>query len=138
MFSWAETTADIPAPRRARRRGARGIGGARSVISAEMTVTGNLTSASGIRIEGGVDGDIVSRSVVVEEGARVTGSIFAESAHVGGSFEGRIVASFVSIAETARVRGVIIHHVLSIEPGARVEARKPWRPMSDLEKQRRW
>ncbi len=138
MFSWTETTADFPAPRRARRRGARGIAGARSVISADMTVTGNLMSASGIRVEGRVDGDIVGRAVIVEEGARVAGSIFAESAHVGGSFEGRIVASFVSIAETARVRGVIIHHVLSIEPGAMVDARKPWRPMSFLEKHRRW
>ncbi len=138
MFSWTETTADFRALTLARLHGARGIGGARSVISADMTVTGNLMSASGIRVEGRVDGDIVSRDVIVEEGARVAGSIFAESAHVGGSFEGRIVANFVSIAETARVRGVITHHVLSIEPGAMVEARKPWRPISYLEKHRRW
>lgn len=136
MFSRTETTAAIRAPTPARLRGARGDDGAYSVISAEMTVTGNLKCASDIRVEGRIDGDIVGRAVIVEEGARVAGSIFAESAHVGGSFEGRIVAGFVSIAETARVRGIITHHVLSIEPGATVDARKPWRPMSYLEKQR--
>jgi cytoskeletal protein CcmA (bactofilin family) len=42
----------------------------------------------------------------------------------------------VSVARTARVIGHITHRELSIEPGAFLEGRRPWRlhPLEDLKR----
>ena len=42
-----------------------------SVISAGLTITGNLQSNSDVVIAGTVEGDITSRSLTVSEGAKV-------------------------------------------------------------------
>ncbi len=109
-----------------------------SFIGADTTITGDLTGAGEIRIDGEVGGDVVARSVTVSEGGCVEGSVFAETAHIGGTVTGRVEAVTVTIAATGRVAGNVTHNVLTVERGGVLEGRRPWRPISYLEERRKW
>jgi cytoskeletal protein CcmA (bactofilin family) len=107
-----------------------------SVIGAAARIVGDLTSEGEIEVQGTVEGNIRSRRVKVGEGGKVHGEIVAEAVDIRGLVEGPIVAAIVSVARTARVIGHITHRELSIEPGAYLEGRRPWRlhPLEDLKR----
>lgn len=92
-----------------------------SIISADLRIVGNLTSAGDLQIDGEVEGDIQSRTLTVGEGAQVKGSISAETVRVCGAVSGQIKATTVVLDKTARVTGDIMHTSLAIEPGAFLE-----------------
>jgi len=96
-------------------------GSAGSLISAELKIVGNLNSNGDLRIDGTVEGDIASRSLVVGEGARVDGSIAAETVRISGSVSGQVKATTVALTRTARVSGDITYHNLSVEEGGVLE-----------------
>ena len=104
-------------------RGASASTGERSIISADLNVVGDLHSAGDIQIKGNVEGDIKSRTVTVDEGAHVQGSISADTIQISGSIEGRVEAPTVTVARTAKMIGDIVHQNLSVEPGAQLEGR---------------
>jgi len=107
-----------------------------SVIGDAAMIVGDLTSEGEIEVQGTVEGNIRSRKVKVGEGGEVHGEIVAEAVDIHGLVEGPVVAAIVSIARTARVIGHITHRELSIEPGAHLEGRRPWRlhPLEDLKR----
>ena len=107
-----------------------------SVVGDAATIVGDLTSEGEIEVQGTVEGNIRSRRVMVGEGGQVHGEIVAEAVDIRGSVQGPVVASSVSVARTARVIGHITHRELTIEPGAYLEGRRPWRlhPLEDLER----
>ena len=109
-----------------------------SFVGGGTRIMGDLSSAGEIRINGEVGGDVIARSVTVGEGGSVGGSVFAETAHIGGTVMGRVEAVAVTIGTTGRVVGSVTHNLLSVEPGAVLEGRRPWRPVSFLEQRRRW
>jgi len=92
-----------------------------SIISADLKITGNLTSSGDIQVDGAVEGDISSRTLTVGEDAHIDGSIVAESVRVCGQVSGEVRATSVTLAKTARVKGDIAHQSLSIEAGAYIE-----------------
>ncbi len=102
-------------------RGASASTGERSIISADLNVVGDLHSAGDIQIKGNVEGDIKSRTVTVDEGGHVQGSISADTIQISGSIEGQVEAPTVTIARTAKMIGAIVHQNLSVEPGAQLE-----------------
>ena len=71
-----------------------------------------------MQIDGTVQGDIESRTVTVGEGARIEGSISAESVTIRGAVSGETKADTVIVAKSAKVTGDIIHKTLSVESGA--------------------
>jgi cytoskeletal protein CcmA (bactofilin family) len=103
--------------------------GAPSVIGADLTIVGKIHSAGAIEIAGTVEGEIAGRSVTVAPRGHVEGSLAAEWISIGGSVKGSVKAITVEIAKTARVVGNITHNSLTIEAGASVEGRRPWRPL---------
>jgi cytoskeletal protein CcmA (bactofilin family) len=107
-----------------------------SVIGDAAIIVGDLTSEGEIEVQGTVEGNIRSRSVIVGESGEVHGEIVAEAVDIRGSVEGPVVAASVTVARTARVIGHITHRELSIEPGAYLEGRRPWRlhPLEDLKR----
>jgi cytoskeletal protein CcmA (bactofilin family) len=96
-------------------------GPAGSLISAELKIVGNLNSNGDLRIDGTVEGDIASRSLVVGEGARVDGSVAAETVRISGSVSGQVKATTVALTRTARVSGDITYRNLSVEEGGVLE-----------------
>ncbi len=94
-----------------------------SIIGSDLKVVGNLSCDSDIDIHGAVEGNIEAKTVTVDKDARVDGSIRAQSVIVSGSVDGKMEASEISLTSTSQVTGELLHEVLSVEPGARLEAR---------------
>ena len=92
-----------------------------SIISADMTIIGTLHCTGDLQIEGKIEGEIRSKSIVVGEAASVKGPVHADNARISGSIDGEIEANAVTLARTAKVKGDISQANLSIEAGAQFE-----------------
>ncbi|RDW14653.1 bactofilin family protein [Paracoccus thiocyanatus] len=110
-----DTSYDMPpaAPARART--------APSVLSSDLTVTGNIQTQGDIQVEGTVEGDIRAHQLVVGDSATIRGEIVAEEVVVNGRVIGRVRGLKVRLTATARVEGDIIHKTIAIESGAHFE-----------------
>ncbi len=113
-----ETTFDIPASAPS---GAARARTAPSVLSPDLTVTGNIQTQGDIQIEGTVEGDIRAHQLIVGETATIRGEIVAEEVVVNGRVVGRVRGLKVRLTATARVEGDIIHKTIAIESGAHFE-----------------
>ena len=96
---------------------------AKSVISSDMEITGNVTSLGDIEVNGVVAGDIGCHSLIIGQEARVTGQVVAEAVEVRGRLDGQIRAESVSLTRSAHVTGEILHQSLAVEAGAHLEAK---------------
>jgi cytoskeletal protein CcmA (bactofilin family) len=107
--------------------------GVPSIISADMTMRGNLSSAGEVQLDGALEGDIKASTLIVGEKASVKGEIICESVTVRGRVEGGIRAKQVALAATAHINGDILHSSLSVESGAHFEGncRHSEDPLSD-------
>ena len=92
-----------------------------SILSADLTVKGNLKTTGDIQIEGNVEGDIRAHLLTVGEGAVVKGEVMADDVVVNGRIVGRVRGLKVRLTSTARVEGDIIHKTIAIESGAHFE-----------------
>ncbi len=92
-----------------------------SIISTDMKIVGDLVSEGEIQVDGTVEGDIRSKTLLIGEPANITGEVVADVVHVFGTIHGQIKGVSVSLAKTAHVVGDILHDNLSIEKGAFLE-----------------
>jgi len=94
---------------------------AASVLSSDLTVTGNIKTSGDIQVEGAVEGDIRAHLLTVGESATIRGEIVADDVVVHGRVVGRVRGLKVRLTSTARVEGDIIHKTIAIESGAHFE-----------------
>ncbi len=106
----------IPAPRPEMRPS-----GVPTIISADMTIHGDLNSVGDLQIEGTVVGEITVGKLVIAEGGSVEGNINAKTARIAGSLNGSIRCASVTLTATARVFGDVHHELLAIETGGLLE-----------------
>lgn len=92
-----------------------------SVLSSDLTVTGNMKTTGDIQIEGTVEGDIRAHLLTVGEGATIKGEVIADDVVINGRIVGRVRGLKVRLTSTARVEGDIIHKTIAIESGAHFE-----------------
>lgn len=94
-----------------------------SIIGANCSLAGDITSDGEVHVDGKVDGDVRCAVLVIGEQGGVTGEINAETVRVLGAVTGQITARAVELAKTARIEGDITHETLAVEAGAFVEGR---------------
>ncbi len=104
-----------------------------TIIRPELTIFGEVRSEGAVQVYGKIEGTVVGRAVNIGEGAIMRGPVAAETLHISGEVDGPVKAPTVIIGKTAHVVGTITHHTLSVEPGAIVDGRAPWRPKADWE-----
>src|ERR1700744_6297619 len=92
-----------------------------SIVSADLTIKGNLNSAGEIQLDGVVNGDIRCKALIVGVKGSVTGEVTAQTVRMHGAIKGMIRAKSVFLASTARMSGDVEHESLAIEPGAYME-----------------
>ena len=92
-----------------------------SILSTDLTVTGNMKTTGDIQVEGNVEGDIRAHLLTVGETAVIKGEIVADDVVVNGRVVGRVRGLKVRLTSTARVEGDIIHKTIAIESGAHFE-----------------
>jgi cytoskeletal protein CcmA (bactofilin family) len=114
----ASTPSTAPAAEPSRGATTTSRAAAPSIISSDLKIKGDLICNGDIQIDGTIEGDVVSRSITVGEGADVRGSISGEAVRICGAVNGQIKGTTVTLAKTAKVVGDVMHQTLSIEPGA--------------------
>jgi cytoskeletal protein CcmA (bactofilin family) len=92
-----------------------------SVISSDLTISGDLKTTGDIVVEGVVEGDIRAHLLTVGEGATIRGEIVADDVVINGRIVGRVRGLKVRLTSSARVEGDIIHKTIAIESGAHFE-----------------
>ena len=95
-----------------------GIRSAPSIISADVVVTGTLSSTGDMQVDGRVEGDVHSAALVVGEKATIQGEVMADEVTVRGRIEGSIRARKVLLCSTCHVEGNILHEAFAVEAGA--------------------
>ncbi len=94
---------------------------AASVLSSDLTITGNVRSSGDIQVEGIVEGDVRAQTLIVGDGATVKGEVVAEEVVVHGRVVGRLRGLKVRLSSSARCEGDIVHKTIAIESGAHFE-----------------
>ncbi|MDA1239044.1 MAG: polymer-forming cytoskeletal protein, partial [Proteobacteria bacterium] len=92
-----------------------------SILSSDLTITGNLKTTGNIQVEGKVEGDIRAHLLTIGETALIKGEVIADDVVVNGRVVGKIRGLKVRLTATARVEGDIIHKTIAIESGAHFE-----------------
>jgi len=102
------------------------IVGEETMISADLTIVGNVISKGRVKLEGTIEGDMHCRSLVVGEQGSVTGGIVADEVSVYGRVAGTIRGGQVNLFATAHVEGDIYHRGIGIEMGTHYDGRLKW------------
>lgn len=92
-----------------------------SVLSSDLTITGNLKTTGDIQVEGTVEGDIRAHLLTIGESANVRGEVIADDIVINGRVQGTVRGLKVRLTSSARVEGDIIHKTIAIESGAQFE-----------------
>jgi len=92
-----------------------------SIVSAGLQVNGNMVSDGDIQIEGTIEGDVKSRTLIIGAEGLVKGAIVADEVTINGAVEGKIKAKTVILHENSQVVGDITHDLLTVLAGARIE-----------------
>ena len=96
-----------------------------SVIASDITITGKIDGAGHVRIAGKFDGDVhIQGDLTIEAGAKLTGSVRANSVTIGGEIEGNIEsASSVEILSTGVLNGDLKAGMLTVAAGSRMRGK---------------
>jgi cytoskeletal protein CcmA (bactofilin family) len=100
-----------------------------SLIGAGTIVHGDITFAGGLRIDGEVNGNVVSTNgepstLVISEKAQVKGEIRVSHVVVNGTVDGPIAADdYLELQPKARVAGDVTYKTLEMHVGAVVQGR---------------
>ena len=123
MFSKTSEPTAAPTPPPPVRAPASGDNSARSVLGADLRITGEITSSGTVEIQGEIDGNITANGLIIGHEGRVKGSISASSVEVKGQFTGKVACDSFTLRSTAVVKADITTSSIVIESGAQIEGR---------------
>jgi cytoskeletal protein CcmA (bactofilin family) len=111
----AEISATFEPPRRA-------ASTAESLIAADISIEGKIEGSGHIRIAGRFKGDVsVQGNLTIESGAKLIGSVRADTVVIGGELEGNIeAASRVELLATGILNGDLKAGSLTVAAGSRM------------------
>ncbi len=92
----------------------------RNIIASNTAITGDIKSEGDYRIDGSVDGTIItSGRVVIGANGNVKGIIECSNADIEGVFSGKlIVTELLSLKSSSKITGEVFINKLSVEPNA--------------------
>ena len=102
--------------------------GAAARIDTDLVVEGDVVGARAVIVEGTVLGVVRAASVVVGPTGRIEGPVWARTVRIEGTVLGDVVGETVAIGASAHVVGNVTHTTITVEPGAEIDGRRPWRP----------
>lgn len=120
MFSkTSDPTSAPPVPRPS----APGTNSARSVLGADLRITGEITSSGSVEVLGEIEGNITANGLSIGQEGRVKGSINAHTVEVKGKFDGKVSCESFTLRASSEVKADVNAVALVIESGARIEGR---------------
>lgn len=96
-----------------------------SVIASDITIEGKIDGTGHIRLAGRFKGDVnIQGDLTIEQGAKLTGSVKANSVIIGGEIEGNIdSAQRVELLDTGVLNGDLKAGTLTVAAGSRMRGR---------------
>ena len=93
-----------------------------SVIAADLAIEGKIEGAGHVRIAGRFKGDVhVQGNLTIEQGAKLVGSVRANTVIISGELEGNIdAAARVELQETGILSGDLKAGSLTVAAGSRM------------------
>ena len=93
-------------------------------ISEGTKIVGDISSKGGFRIEGEIEGNVVTEGrVVVGRTGSINGTLVCEDADFEGKFNGKMtIAGTLTLKSSANIDGDVIIGKLAVEPGATFNA----------------
>lgn len=120
MFSkTSDPTSAPPVPRPS----APGTNSARSVLGADLRITGEISSSGSVEVLGEIEGNITANGLSIGQEGRVKGSINAHTVEVKGKFDGKVSCESFTLRASCEVKADVNAVALVIESGARIEGR---------------
>jgi cytoskeletal protein CcmA (bactofilin family) len=118
--TFADPMPTSSAPRRTSMHDAR-----ESVIAADITIEGKIEGNGHVRLAGRFKGDVhIQGDLTIDAGAKLTGSVRANSVTIGGEVEGNIdSASRVELLATGVLNGDLKAGTLTVAAGSRMRGR---------------
>jgi cytoskeletal protein CcmA (bactofilin family) len=92
-----------------------------SIINAELTLKGDITSDNIIEVFGKIEGNIVCDVLSIREGAIIKGKVVAKYVKIAGSFTGEIKAAIIHITGSGSINGIIEYGIISSEENAKIQ-----------------
>lgn len=96
-----------------------------SVLAAGLTIEGKIEGSGNVRVAGSFKGDVhVQGNLTIEQGAKITGSVRANTVVIGGELEGNIdAATRVELLQTGVLNGDLKAGSLTVAAGSRMRGR---------------
>ena len=96
-----------------------------SIIAADITIEGKIEGNGSVRLAGKFKGDVhIQGDLTIDAGAKLTGSVRANSVIIGGEVEGNIEsASRVELLATGVLNGDLKAGTLTVAAGSRMRGR---------------
>lgn len=123
MFSKSADPTTAPAGAPATRPAMSGNNSARSVLGADLRITGEISSSGQVEVLGEIDGNITANGLIIGQEGRVKGSVSAYSVEIKGHFDGKVGCESFTLRSTAKVKADVRTASIAIESGAEIEGR---------------
>lgn len=104
-----------------------------SHLGKALTIRGVLDSDGEVHVHGNVVGQINADRLVIGAGGYVEGDVVAREVRIIGRLKGRVFAFNVMLESSADIVGRVFHHIVTVEKGAKIDGRMPWRPLNYFE-----
>ncbi len=95
----------------------------KSVLAADLHITGEVSSTGTIEVLGEIEGNITSKGLIVGAEGRVSGTVSAENVEVRGKLDGSVATHGFALRASAEVQADVQYSTLMIESGAQVEGK---------------
>lgn len=120
MFSKSADTTPPPAPAASPRASGNSN---RSVLAADLRITGEISSTGTIEVLGEIEGNITSKGLIIGAEGRVSGTVSAENVEVRGKLDGSVATHGFALRASAEVQADVLYTTLMIENGASIEGK---------------
>jgi cytoskeletal protein CcmA (bactofilin family) len=96
----------------------------RNIIGKNTSIVGDISSEGDFRIDGNVDGTIITTGrVVIGKSGSTNGKVECNNADIEGKFSGELlVHNTLTLKASAKIAGDVIIGKLAVEPGAEFNA----------------
>ena len=100
-----------------------GSNSARSVLGADLKITGEISSTGWVEVLGEIDGNITANGLIIGNDGRVKGSVTAHTVEVKGKLDGKVSCENFTLRASSEVKADVNTVALVIESGATIEGR---------------
>jgi cytoskeletal protein CcmA (bactofilin family) len=100
-----------------------GSNSARSVLGADLRITGEVVTTGSVEVLGDIDGNITAHGLIIGQEGRVKGSITADTVEVKGKLNGKVACQSFTLRSSAAVKADVTTSDIVIESGAAMDGR---------------